>query len=67
MYLFLFAARVCSWHSATVEGVENLAFRLLQEQAELDIAYSRTASSKELRTGLSQLVKTDEKLMHADG
>jgi|GEM_PF-6876523 len=52
--------------SRIVEHDEKLAFRLLLEQAELDITCSRTVSSKELRTSLSRLVKTDEKLMHSD-
>lgn len=43
----------------TIEGLEILAFRLLLEQAERDIACSRTVSSKELRKSLSQLAIND--------
>lgn len=50
----------------TVEDLEKLAFRLLLEQAEQDIACSRTVSSKELRKSLSQLAKNDGELVTPD-
>lgn len=50
----------------TVEDLEKLAFRLLLEQAERDIACSRTVSSKELRESLSQLAKNDGELVTPD-
>lgn len=50
----------------TVEDLEKLAFGLLLEQAEQDIACSRTVSSKELRKSLSQLAKNDGELVTPD-